>query len=750
MAGAEEQAEAGMGRRWSGAVASLVVAAGFLAAGPSTPVVGAQAPGIDEYVDLPEPTAHVRGPVEGSDGRMWATNGWSVVALSPTGDTTAYPMASLVGPVTAGPDGRLWVASTSSGTLYRVSTAGAVSSTVTLPPVDPAVDLGSVGSVTTIAAGPDGNVWYARGNRTIGRVTPGGTVTEFVVPQPGQLFYDTHITTGPDGALWFSMAHLGIGRVTTTGTFTLFPVGNGVSAFGVVAGPDDNIWFADRGGAVGRLTPAGQVTTFDLPPSPPTGSGPGTPPYPTVIAAGPDGNLWVGGEHGVWRVTPSGAVSEYDLGVGRIVTDIAAGPDGRVWFAQTRGGWGAGIAAITTEARPDGEFTPVAPSRVLDTRSGLGAPAAGRVRAGTPLDVRVLGRGGLPSDGVSAVVVNVTVVDPSAWAYLTVWPAGGQPPEVSNLNFLPGQTVPNHVTVAVGDDGELSVAVGAGTAHVLFDVVGFYADSSGPFGARYATVPMQRVFDTRAGLGGVPKRPLGPDGSLSVDLTGTAGVPATGVSAVVLNVTVTQPTAGGYLTVHPAGGSRPVASNLNFTPGLTVANLVTTPVAPDGRVTFYNPAGSTHVLADVVGYYTDDAAHNGGRFVPLAPARVADSRVPTGVTLGNFTFLEWNVLLMGQGGVAPTDVGAVVTNVTVTEPYEAGYLSVYPDDTCSWGATSNLNYAEWQTVPNQVITTLSTTVNGCGRGPGRVNLYPSAWWAEVIVDVFGYFTAPAFTDWHPG
>ena len=59
-------------------------------------------------------------------------------------------------------------------------------------------------------------------------------------------------------------------------------------------------------------------------------------------------------------MTPAGTVTEYDLGVGHVVTGMAAGPDGRVWFGQNRGGgWGPGIGAITTDARPDGEYTPV-------------------------------------------------------------------------------------------------------------------------------------------------------------------------------------------------------------------------------------------------------------------------------------------------------------------------------------------------------------------------------------------------------
>jgi len=81
------------------------------------------------------------------------------------------------------------------------------------------------------------------------------------------------------------------------------------------------------------------------------------------------------------------------------------------------------------------------------------------------------------------------------------------------------------------------------------------------------------------------------------------GLPA-GVTAVALNVTVTNPSAGGHLTVYPFGQSRPTASNLNFAARQTIANRVVVPVGSGGRVTFFNSAGTVDVVADLVGYYS--------------------------------------------------------------------------------------------------------------------------------------------------
>jgi hypothetical protein len=88
-----------------------------------------------------------------------------------------------------------------------------------------------------------------------------------------------------------------------------------------------------------------------------------------------------------------------------------------------------------------------------------------------------------------------------------------------------------------------------------------------------------------------------------VVVQGAAGVPAN-ATAVVLNVTVAFPTATSYLTVYPSGVGRPNASNLNFTAGQIVPNLVVVGVGADGKINVFNHAGSVHTVADVVGYTT--------------------------------------------------------------------------------------------------------------------------------------------------
>ena len=121
----------------------------------------------------------------------------------------------------------------------------------------------------------------------------------------------------------------------------------------------------------------------------------------------------------------------------------------------------------------DGTFHPLSPARILDTREGNGAPT-GKVGPGRTLSLQATGRGGVPTSGVSAVVMNVTVTEPTAPSFLTVWPAGETRPTASNLNYVANQTVPNLVVVKVGAGGKVNLFNLSGSTHVVADVVGWY------------------------------------------------------------------------------------------------------------------------------------------------------------------------------------------------------------------------------------------------------------------------------------
>ena len=156
--------------------------------------------------------------------------------------------------------------------------------------------------------------------------------------------------------------------------------------------------------------------------------------------------------------------------------------------------------------------------------------------------------------------------------------------------------------VKVGTGGKVSFYNPTGTVHVIADVVGFYGAANATTGALHHALTPSRVLDTRKGIG-APVAPLAPGATLDLDVTGWGGVPGDDVSAVVLNVTVTNPTTTSFLKVWPSGEVRPNASSLNFVAGQTIPNLVIAKVGAGGKVSFFNPAGTVDVIADVVGWY---------------------------------------------------------------------------------------------------------------------------------------------------
>ena len=273
----------------------------------------------------------------------------------------------------------------------------------------------------------------------------------------------------------------------------------------------------------------------------------------------------------------------------------------------------------------------------------------------------------------------------------------------------------------------MAVYNAAGQVHVVLDIVGWYGEETG--GSRFNGVTPKRILSTRDGIG-APSAKIGANASLVVDVTAVfgSGVPGSGVTAVVVNTTVTEATDASYVTVYPSDAGPPLASNLNFAAGQTVANLVTVKVGADGNVLVYNAAGSTHVIFDVVGWY----GGSGDLFHPLTQARILDTRTsPQGSPPGKVgSNAEMSAEVTGAGDVPASGASTVVVNATVTEATAASYLTVFSSDVTT-PLASNLNFAAGQTVPNLVIVTLGAD--------GNVKVYNAAGEVHVIFDVVGYF-----------
>jgi hypothetical protein len=291
---------------------------------------------------------------------------------------------------------------------------------------------------------------------------------------------------------------------------------------------------------------------------------------------------------------------------------VPVGTDGKVDFYNDDGTVNlvADLEGYYTDSGSGSVLDSLGPERVMDTRNGTGVPKA-PVGPGGTVSLQVSGVAGVPSSGVTAVVLNVTATGPTAASNVTVYPAGETRPLASNLNFSAGETIPNLVVVPVGAGGKVDFYNDAGRVNLVADLAGYYTAA----GAGFAPLGPVRIMDTRNGTG-VPLAPVGPGGTVSLQVAGVAGVPMSGVTAVVLNVTATGPTAASNVTVYPDGVSRPLASNLNFSAGETIPNLVVVPVGGDGKVDFYNDDGSVNLTADLAGYYTAGTSWGNAILVP--------------------------------------------------------------------------------------------------------------------------------------
>jgi subtilisin family serine protease len=495
---------------------------------------------------------------------------------------------------------------------------------------------------------------------------------------------------------------------------------------------------------------------------------------PNLQAGDPDRLLHIGADSVALTVAPEGGWGTVGVDIGGIVTTCATSctrlttPGAVVELTAvpaayaSHTGWtgcptGGGTCTFTIEGStsvtatfdvPD--LVPVAPARVVDTRSGIGtvstAPIGRTDGSGPAVAVLMAGAGGVPARGAGAVSLNVTVTGTVAGdvgGFLSAYPcvdADDPLPDVSLLNFVTGMTVANSAVVPLGETGRLCIHV-YGTAHVIVDVAGWF-----PTGRGFAGTRPTRVLDTRTGTGGVPAARIGTDtgvaDTVGIRLTGRAGVPDAGVGAVTLNLTAVDtsaPSVGGYVSVYPCASPNdppPNVSNLNFVSGETVANSVLVPIPSESAsgLTCVHVFGSAHLLLDVTGWFA-----SAGDLTVVRPTRIIDSRIGIGgVPIARTGAIDGSApaLRVDLTGLVAADASAVAVNVTVADTSAdatGGYLTVYP---CASSQepppyVSNLNFVDGEAVGNSVISPIGDDGGLCLWVWGA---------AHLIVDLTGWFS----------
>jgi len=383
----------------------------------------------------------------------------------------------------------------------------------------------------------------------------------------------------------------------------------------------------------------------------------------------------------------------------------------------------------TNPGTSEGNFVPLLQTTIVDTRSGLGLPQAKLAGGATSSFTVTGGTTGVPSTGVSAVVLDLMTTTTSAPTAMEVWPAGATPPGITNLVAQPGTVGSGTAYVAPGAGGKVSVTTTAGTTDLIVDVTGYFTTTDNTAG--FSPVPGRRVLDTRHGIG-APHAPIPAGGNLDISLA-AAGIP-TSATEVVVTATVYS-TGNSYLNLSPPSAPNTKATSI----AVPAANSSgqpssTTQIAQtDGqslRLTA-GPANSLDVLLDVTGYF--GASQSGGGFTPLQ-TRVYDSRNAGSTTIPANGVLS--VPLLGAGAVPAdiTKVGAVALNVTVDGPSTAGDIRAYADGTTEPTTIQTVTFASGETTTNGTV--INTTTPATGRVILR-NLSSAA--VKVVIDVQGYF-----------
>ncbi|HYA00433.1 MAG TPA: C39 family peptidase [Candidatus Binatia bacterium] len=401
-------------------------------------------------------------------------------------------------------------------------------------------------------------------------------------------------------------------------------------------------------------------------------------------------------------------------------------------------------------------YQALSPFRILDTRSAScvncsgGALGPGGSRTLQIAGYADAGSGQtIPSAGVTAVVLNLTAVGPTAGTYLAVSPAGSGFPASSSVNAPPGEVIASLVMSPLGAGGAITIWNARGMTDVVADIMGYFTSAAGSAGLYHPLPAAVRVCDSRGGQGtpcaGTTGEPLQPGETRLVQVAGgNTGVQTNGdAAAVALNLTAVAPSAATYLSVYPPDpvtrtcGTPPTISNLNVAPGVIQANRVISEVDPGtGSVCVHSALGSVNFILDVNGWFGDGADGGGFLFHPLGPSRICDTRSATldplpdpcaGETLSAGQSLT--VGAGGQGGLPASGIEALAATLTPVNGSAGTYLRATADGAPS--STSDLNAGAGQVIANLVIVPVAPdqaidVVNAQGR-------------VDVVLDVQGWF-----------
>ena len=392
----------------------------------------------------------------------------------------------------------------------------------------------------------------------------------------------------------------------------------------------------------------------------------------------------------------------------------------------------------------DSSYHSISPVRVVDTRSGSNNAYAGMtLNSGSTLSVSLAKF--IPSTA-TGVYLNVTVTNTSASSYLTAYDSSESKPNTSALNWIAGSTKANLIEISLSQSQTVELFNSTGNVDLVIDLEGYIGPSL-PGGGLLIPLTPTRICDTRsvATANQCSNIVVGPGSTVQVKILGYGGVPLQGVQAVSLNITATDESSQGYLSVVATSNpitsnpitSNPSTSNLNWSADDTVANHVICQVSPTGYVAISNAIGTIDLIVDLDGYFTDSSNQlsNGLVFTPIVPVRVVDSRVgtvynPNVAQIAPNSSISFNAT--NAFNIDSAD-SVLATNITVVSYGGSGYLV-----TNSGGApmtdTSTLNYDS-----NNPIDANCALVKLGSNGEITVTNFGNSS-VDIIIDVTGWYS----------
>ncbi|GAB1514233.1 RCC1-like domain-containing protein [Actinophytocola sp. KF-1] len=364
------------------------------------------------------------------------------------------------------------------------------------------------------------------------------------------------------------------------------------------------------------------------------------------------------------------------------------------------------VAPSPTAVAGGSTFTSLPPTRVLDTRLGSGVP----VGQGKVVSVNLADK--VPA-GATAVVFNLTGVQPTLSTFVTAYPHGQSRPVASNLNLRAGEIRANLATVTVGADRVVDLYNHSGNTHLVVDLAGYYSTGDA---AKFVPLDGRGVLSTH----------LGTRSTTTLDVS--EFVPST-ATAVTINVRGSQATTSTFVTAWPAGTTRPISSTVNIPATAATSNMATVALGPGRTVSLYNHNGELDLNVYLTGFYTPAF---GAVFTPVNPLRVLDTRDGTGTT-GAGPITPGQRLPLRSPALPDDAVGAIV-NLTGIAPTATAELSTTHYTTNVW-VPPVVNLVAGQIAANLTVITLE------GENPGARTLIHnfSSGSVHAAADLAGYF-----------